>query len=76
MSAPQNAIMKPDQDPHSPRSQLFSVRVWREELAENQHEWRGKVQHVASGEVYYFRQWSELASLMVAWLEEGEEPEK
>ena len=52
--------MKPDQDTHSPRSQLFSVRVWREELAENQHEWRGKVQHVASGEAFYFRTWPDL----------------
>jgi len=53
--------MKPDQDTQSPpRSQLFSVRVWREELAENQHEWRGKVQHVASGEASYFRDWDGL----------------
>jgi len=45
----------------TPRSQLFSLRVWREELAEGHHEWRGKVQHVSSGEALYFRRWSELA---------------
>jgi len=68
--------MKPDQDTLSPRSHLFTVRVRREELAENQHEWRGKVQHVTSGEAFYFRQWPELVSLMEAWLKEGEKPEK
>lgn len=66
--------MKPDQDaPSPPRSHFFSVRVWREDLGENQHEWRGRVQHIASGEAFYFRQWSELVSLLAAWEEKGEE---
>ena len=55
-----------------PRSHLFTVRVWREELAEDQLEWRGKVQHVSSGEAFYFRQWPELVAHMVAWLEHDE----
>ena len=52
-------------DPYSPQSelryssQLFTVRLWRERL--NDHfEWRGKVQHVASGETRYFRAWESL----------------
>lgn len=43
-------------------SQLFTVRVWLEELGNGQTEWRGKVQHVASGEVRYFRDWSTLVA--------------
>ena len=62
--------MHPGQDT-SPRSHLFTVRVWREELAENQYEWRGKVLHIASGEAFYFRQWSELASLLAVWAEKA-----
>ncbi len=54
------------------RSQLFSVRIWREELAESHHEWRGKVQHVSSGEAFYFRRWSELAAHLEDWLDQGE----
>ncbi len=52
-------------DPCSPpseqryRSELFTVRLWREQL--NDHgEWRGKVQHVTSGETRYFRDWAAL----------------
>jgi hypothetical protein len=43
-------------------SQLFTVRVWLEELGNGQTEWRGKVQHVTSGEVRYFRDWSTLVA--------------
>jgi hypothetical protein len=47
----------------APRRQthLFTVRVWLEDLGEGKTEWRGKVTHVASGEVRYFRGWSRLA---------------
>ena len=66
--------MVPDQDTRSPpRSHLFTVRVWKEMLGDNQREWRGKVQHVTNGEAFYFRQWSELVSHMLTWLEESEE---
>ncbi|HYU76234.1 MAG TPA: hypothetical protein VEL31_26475 [Ktedonobacteraceae bacterium] len=43
-------------------SQLFMVRIWEEELGNGQTEWRGKVQHVTSGEVRYFRDWSTLVA--------------
>jgi hypothetical protein len=39
------------------RSELFTLRVWREDLGEGRVEWRGKVQHVLSGETRYFRDW-------------------
>jgi len=52
-------------EPH-PRSHLFTLRVWPEALDEGRAEWRGKVQHVTSGETRYFRDWSSL----VAFLEE------
>lgn len=51
--------------------------MWQEELGEGQSEWRGKVQHVQSGEVLYFRQWSALiASLekMLAGFEARSQP--
>ena len=41
-------------------SHLFMVRLWLEELGNGQREWRGKVQHVTSGEVRYFRDWPTL----------------
>jgi hypothetical protein len=42
------------------RSQLFTIRFWLEDLGRNQADWRGKVQHVNSGEARYFRRWSAL----------------
>ena len=44
-----------------PLSHLFTVRLWQEELGNGQTEVRGKVQHVSSGEVRYFRDWPMLA---------------
>jgi hypothetical protein len=37
------------------QSHLFTVRVWR-----------GKVQHVASGEARYFRDWSTLVAFLAS----------
>jgi hypothetical protein len=47
-------------------SQLFMLRLWPEDVGSGQTDWRGKVQHVASGEARYFREWQTL----VAFLEE------
>ncbi|MCX6032872.1 MAG: hypothetical protein NT169_26750 [Chloroflexi bacterium] len=49
-----------DMDAPSPRSHLFTVRLWLEEFADGGSEWRGKVQHVLSGETRYFRNWHAL----------------
>jgi len=40
--------------------ELFTVRLWQEIINEKQTEWRGKIQHVGSGEVCYFRDWSKM----------------
>ena len=53
-------------------SQLFTVRVWQEELGNDQTEWRGKVQHIASGDVRYFREWSMLVTILLEMLQEAE----
>ncbi len=45
-------------------SQLFTVRVWQEDLGQGRCEWRGKVRHVTSGEVRYFRDWPMLIAHM------------
>lgn len=37
------------------RSYLFLVRLWQEQLGQEQTEWRGKVLYVNSGEEIYFR---------------------
>ena len=45
-------------------SQLVILRMWQENLGESQLEWRGKVQHVATGEALYFRDWSGLITCL------------
>ena len=52
------------------QSHFFTVRVWQEELGNGQSEWRGKVQHVQSGEVRYFREWSTLVAALLKMLTE------
>ena len=51
-------------DHESVHAQLFMLRIWREDLGEGRFEWRGKVQHVTSGEVRYFRDWSGLVAMV------------
>ncbi len=51
---------------------LFTVRLWLEDLGEGRTEWRGKMKHVLSGEVRYFRDWPTLIALLQALLAEAE----
>ena len=51
--------------PGSPHSQLFTVRVWREELGEGRSEWRVQARHVLSGETRYFRDWPSLVTFII-----------
>jgi len=46
------------------RSQLFTLRLWPEDLGGGKTDWRGKVQHVDSGEARYFRDWSTLEAFL------------
>ncbi len=52
------------------RSQLFSLRLWAEETAEGDTEWRGKVERVTSGETLYFRQWEAMLKFLQETLEQ------
>ena len=47
-------------------SELFTVRVWSEESEDGEIEWRGKVQHVVSGNQQYFRDWAALVAFLTA----------
>jgi hypothetical protein len=49
-------------------TQLFTMRVWREELGAGQTEWRGEVHDVVSGERRYFRDWPALIVSLQALL--------
>ena len=63
----------PVQDVHEPvHAQLFMLRMWREDLGAGCSEWRGKVQHLASGEAYYFRDWQTLIVRLQEMLKIGE----
>jgi hypothetical protein len=64
--------MNVDRPSQSPRSHLFTVRVWQEEIWTDQTEWRGKVQLVTGGEVRYFRGWAALVPLLIDMLSEVE----
>ena len=55
-------------------SDLFTVRLWQEELGNGQTEVRGKVQHVSSGEVRYFRDWPTLIAFLLALLSAPRSP--
>ena len=52
--------------PRPAGSQLFTVRVWQEELGEGDWAWRGQVQHVVSGETRYFQEWRALLDFLMA----------
>jgi len=49
-------------------AQLFTVRVWPEELGAGDVEWRGRVEHVPSGTSRYFRDWETLLAFVQAQL--------
>ena len=61
-----------DRPSQSPRSHLFTVRVWKEEVSNGQIEWRGKVQLLNSGDVRYFRDWAALVPLLLTMLSESQ----
>jgi hypothetical protein len=55
-------------------SHLFMLRLWPEDLGSGQTDWRGKVQHVNSGEARYFRDWPTLEAFVEGLLH-GSDPE-
>lgn len=54
--------------PSHHRTHLFTLRLWAEDLGDDRREWRGKVQHVLSGEARYFRDWRTLISFLLELL--------
>jgi hypothetical protein len=42
------------------KEQLFTIKLWQEALTEKQSEWRGKIQHIGSGDSSYFRDLSKM----------------
>ena len=59
---------------HLSQAHLFTLRLWAEELDPDHVEWRGKVQHVATGEARYFRRWQQLIDHLTATLSADGEP--
>jgi len=57
--------------PPAPRSQLFTLRIWPEDLGGGTIDWRGLVQHVGSGEARYFRDWATLEAFVDEQLHGG-----
>ncbi len=47
---------------------LFTLRVWQERVGESRLEWRGKLHHIASDDVTYFREWAALVPVLLAML--------
>jgi hypothetical protein len=54
-------------------SHLFTLRFWLEDLGNNQFDWRGRIQHVNSGEVIYFRNCEMLEAFIEGWLNKSKE---
>lgn len=61
-----------DADQPAPRSHLFMLRLWLEDMGSGQADWRGSVQHVNSGEVRYFRDWPTLEAFVEGLLRSAE----
>jgi hypothetical protein len=54
-----------------PRSHLFAVRVWKEDVVDGT-EYRGSVRDVVSGSFRSFRDWPDLAAFLIACVDEDE----
>jgi hypothetical protein len=57
-------VVKRDADQLALSSHLFMLRMWPEDLGSGQIDWRGRVQHVNSGEARYFRDWQALEAFV------------
>lgn len=51
-----------------PSSHLFTLRVWPELTEDGQVRWRGKLRHIPSDTVHYFRDWAALTPLLLSIL--------
>jgi hypothetical protein len=55
-------------NPSDPPSQVFLVRLWTEPEGDGQTAWRGKVQHLTSGEAHRFSDWADLVAVLQVML--------
>jgi hypothetical protein len=53
------------------QTRLFTVRIWQERAGADQREWRGKVQALPEGDVFYFRDWPGLIAHLQTMLDAG-----
>lgn len=60
------------EDERHSRSQLFTVRLWSEEVGAQQREYRGEVKRVASGATRHFRTWADLQKFLTSQMDEWE----
>ena len=57
-------VINNDTDQRMHSSHLFMLRIWPDNPDSGQTDWRGKVQHVNSGEARYFRDWPTLEAFV------------
>ncbi len=48
------------------RSQLFTLRVWVEDVGDGRTELRGTLKHILTGETHHFRDWQTLIQCLEA----------
>lgn len=59
-------------DPIGSSSQLFTIRLWAEDLDERRREYRGQAKHVVSGVTRNFREWSDLEAFLIGTFDDYE----
>lgn len=60
-------------DRSSSSSQLFTIRLWMEDLDDRRQEYRGQVKHVVSGVTCNFREWTDLEAFLIDTFDDYEE---
>lgn len=60
-------------DRHGSPSQLFTIRLWAEDLGEGRREYRGQAKHVVSGVIRNFRDWADLEAFLIVIFDNYEE---
>ena len=51
-----------------PRSYLFTLRIWMEDVSDGQTEWRGRLRFGLHGETRHFRSWLSLIEYLKEFL--------
>lgn len=61
---------------NQPRSHLFTVRLWHEEVGDAAYEVRMQVKHILSGRTRYFREWSDFVAYLQHVAREADQAEQ